>query len=140
MRGRNDVSPTKLAALVSSPRLPTPSKGMGCPCCAPRTRRYLCKVTACRGDVPGVGFRHAWDSGRTGERQVEREWMVRDGVGKSQRRAKRRAVTREISEAGARKTKQKVRIKKAGREIKKIHPARNSTSCQADSRCCLGKS
>lgn len=47
---------------------------------------------------------------------------------------------RGISEGGERKTKQKVRIQKAGREIKKIHPARSGTSCQAGSRCCLGKS
>lgn len=69
-----------------------------------------------------------------------RAYMVRNGVGKSQRRAERRAIMRGISEGGERKTKQKVRIQKAGREIKKIHPARSSTSCQAGSRCCLGKS
>lgn len=101
---------------------------------------------------PHVGGMYlGWDSGTHGTavgqekgRRGESGWWgcvrERNGVGKSQRRAKRRAVTREISEGGARKTKQKVRIQKAGREIKKIHPARNSTSCQADSRCCLGKS
>lgn len=77
---------------------------------------------------------------------MEQEWMVRviygrgTRWGKSQRRVKRRDVTRGISEGGERKTKQKVRMQNAGREIKKIHPARNGTSCQADSRCCLGKS
>lgn len=63
-----------------------------------------------------------------------------DGVGRSQGKAKRRGVATGISEGDERKAKQKVRIQKAGREIKKIHPARNSTSCQADSRCCLRRS
>lgn len=70
------------------------------------------------------------------QKRIARE---RNGVRKSQR-DKRRAVMREISEGGERKTKQEVRIQEAGREIKKIHPARNSISCQANSRCCLGKS
>ena len=135
----NDVSPTKPAVLVTSPWLP---KGMGGPRCAPRTRGYLCKVTACRGMYLG------WDSGTQGtavgqEKEADGARVDGEGVygvGKSQRRAKRRAVTRGISEDAKRKTKQKVRIQKAGIEIKKIHSARNSTSCQADSRCRLGKS
>lgn len=40
-------------------------------------------------------------------------------MGKSQRRAKRRAITREINEGGERKTKHKVRIQKAGERLRK---------------------
>lgn len=128
-----------------APHPPAKPKGLGCPFCTPSTRAYLYEVTMCGDDVHGMWLQHAGASVRAEERGrwSESEWWgciwEKNGVGESQRRAKRRAVKRGISEDGERKTKQKVSIQKARREIKKIHPARNSTSCHADKQVLLGE-
>lgn len=52
-------------------------QGHGVPMLCPTHKGILVQSDCMGGDVPGVGLRHAWDSSRTGGRQMEREWMVR---------------------------------------------------------------